>query len=304
MNTSKKSHSKSKTFIIVAFSCLILSLISFFNLFQINIEVRAQSFLYDWIKDILYLSSQQPVKSLKLGTFYFPTPTITPIPSITTVPARVTQRPKVIPNGTGGKSYCIDDEGSVPGNEPCDDASKFDIQKGVGGVTGTCGTVIQWAQTIMEAIQQGTNRLWSQMNGTFTSCGYTTAPSTSYLSTYVVIDSYNLAGFHELTKANHTSAIDMQNWFRSPVAQAAGYRFIPYNGGSIQPILSSISPGQVMFLGSHVGIVNSIEVNTNGNGWVSLLHSNTSYWLGVIIVDQWNVINTPSNFPLTGFGGH
>lgn len=203
------------------------------------------------------------------------------------------------PAQTGGKSYCIDDAGPVPGNEPCDDASKFDIAKGAGGVFGTCGTVIAWAQTIMNAIQQG-GGTWDAMPQSFTSCAYTsqTYPS-GYLSTYVVIDSYNLAGHHELTKAAHTSAAAMQSFWQS----AAGYVWIPYSGGSIQPIYSRITPGQAMFLGSHVGIVNSLEVDANGNGWISLLHSGTNYWLGVIIVSNWQVTNTPANYPLTGFGG-
>ena len=231
---------------------------------------------------------------------YGPTTEPTPTPTPGSVqPPTPTARPQA-----GGKSYCIDDEGAVPGNEPCDDASRFDIAKGAGGVTGSCGTVIDWDQQIMDALQKGTGNKWDDMPTSFTNCNYSSTPTNQYVSSLNVIDAYNLAGFHELTAVDHTVVTDMISWWQGSQAQTAGYTYIPVTGTSIQTILPQIKPGMTMFLGSHAGIVNSIEVDANGNGWISILHSNTSYWLGVVIVANWQIRNTPSNYPLTGFGSH
>lgn len=285
-----------------------------------------------------------PASTLQLGSFTcgllptatplpteLPTPTRTPTPivlpsgTLTPRPSAPTINPSILPTYAPptptppgvfvpcqdrgpDKCYCIDDSGKFsdgtlkPGNEPCDDASLIDVAKGDGGVTGPCGTVISWDQQIMESLQQGTGS-WNHMSGTFSGCGYTAVPSTSYLSTFNVIDAYNLAGLHELSQAAHTSGVDMLSWWRSAPAAAAGYYFIDYNG-SIRTIIGGIMPGQSVFLGTHVGIVNSVEVDANGNGWISMLHTNTPYWLGVLVVANWQLVNTPSNYTLVGFGGY
>jgi len=156
----------------------------------------------------------------------------------------------------------------------------------------------------MDFLQQGSNGLWSDMNYAVLNCDYAVPPTSPYLSSYNIIDSYNLAGFKELSRTNYARVEDLQNWWKSSQAQAAGYRFYSYSTGSLQTLIPFLSSGYVVFLRSHAGILNSIELDSRGNGWISILHSNTTYWLGVIIVANWNIVNTPGNFPVTGFGGH
>lgn len=241
------------------------------------------------------------VPSLKLGTF---SPPITSTLRDPIADPTYKLVPTIRETGRLAKSYCIDSKGSVPGNEPCNETIKFDIKVGVAGVTGSCGTVVSQSQKIMEYLQQGSNGLWDQMNTAIINCGYAVAPTSPYLSSYNIIDSYNLAGFTELTRTSYSRVEDLQNWWKSAKAQAAGYRFYNYTGGTLQTLIPYISPGFVVFLRSHAGILNSIEIDSRGNGWISILHSNTTYWLGVIIVANWNIVNTPGNFPVTGFGGH
>lgn len=272
-------------------------------------------------------------KSVQLKTLIALTDTPAPTPTVTSTPTPVTLpsglptsassgTPMTQPTTVGGlsptptsgvfltcaergsgKCYCMDDDGNLPHNEPCDDPSKFDIAKGEGGVTGPCATtVISWEQQIMEYLTIGSNGNWSQIDTILTGCNsFATSPSSEYLSTYNVIDAYNLAGFMELNRGAHVGASAMTDFFRTTL----GYTYIDLSVQSLQSVLQNnmIKPGYVMFLGSHVGVVNSIEV-TNGTGWISILHSNTSYWLGVIVIDNWNIVNTPEGFNPTGFGGH
>jgi hypothetical protein len=206
-------------------------------------------------------------------------------------------------SGSNGEYYCLTNVGNRPNNGRCTDESDFEVRKGVGGVTGRCGTVIEWNQRIMESLQQISGKgLWDTVSTQFTSCSYVRAPFISgYMSTNGIVDAYNLAGFREMSMSTHTDGAYMAAWWQSPAATTAGYTWVEYPGGSAQNALRSIAPGYVMFIGYHAAIVNAVDIDSRGNGWISVLHPNTTYWLTVFPVFNWNILNTPSE--VLGFGG-
>lgn len=272
---------------------------------------------------ILLLSNQSKVNNLvhavtnylettiQYGTFSFaPTasPTQTPTPNVPRVPipaARIVNAP----------NYCIDD--SDP--DGCDDTTGFYVEKGTGGIAGNCGTVIEQSHKIVASLPQDIKAFRDSLNPGIDNCNYSTGTYASgYVSTFFVIDSFNLAGFHELSKNNPTqvSGSGLLNWWKSAPAVAAGYTFIPYS----PTVLSQYAAGRenltgcVMFLnlnsGVHVGIVNLLEVvdAAHGNGIISILQSGARYFLDRFEVVGWDIKNTPLHQTqlqsVAGFGCH
>jgi hypothetical protein len=223
-------------------------------------------------------------------------------PPVTDAPQPTTP-PQETPVPTGkdtlppsGLFFCLDDEGGKLGNEVCDDSTKNNIKVGSGGVGGSCGTVIRWSQEIMKYL---TGKKYNALSRDLVNCNYTANKTSSYTSTYNVIDSYNLAGVKGLTKASHTSGQAMEAYFRS----ASGYKFIPYNG-SLQSIAGTIQPGWVVFMSSgYVAVVNSVEIDGRGNGWISHLQVGAPYWLGGINMAGWKAQSTTTKHSVVGFGG-
>ncbi len=251
------------------------------------------------------LSSPTPVPTIPI-----PTATPTKAPQITVPPG--TQLPIITggPQDPNSPYYCIDDEDP----EPCDDNTSFLVPKGSGGVSGTCGTVIQWAQKIAANLPQEPKVMRDKLSpAVASSCGNTGTYSTGYISTFFVIDSYNLAGYPQLSKNNptHVSGSGMLGWWKT----ASPYTFLDYAAvsGSHQSIMSQNLVGKTMFLNLpsgrvHVGIVNSVHVDVNGNGIIAILQSGSQYWLDRFEIMNWNVMNTPlhqtSISGVAGFGGH
>ena len=243
----------------------------------------------------------------KQGTFDFTkvTPTQPPVP---TQPPNVPTQPPLErtssgPLPTGGPVapdapvYCIDDEDP----DGCDEKTAVHGPKGVGGPAGTCGTVMEQAHKLVNSLPQFLKGMRNSLNPAVTSnCG-STGPYSSpdYISTFFVIDAYNLAGFSDLSKSNpsHVSGTNLLSWWQG---QPAGYKFIPYSPAAIQQHASGRQnlTGCVMFLnlpsGVHVGIVNVLQlVNTNGDGVISILQSGARFFIDRFEVVGWDIKNTP-----------
>lgn len=231
-------------------------------------------------------------------------------PNSPSSPIPVTQPLIGGPAQPGDAFYCIDDVDP----DMCDDMSNHHVPKGSAGSQGLCGTIIDQAHKLVQALPQVMKGTRDQLTTTVTNCNYTTGPVTGYISTLFVIDAYNLAGFKELSKANanHVSPSGLLSWWQ---AQPSGYKFIPYSPTVIQQYGSGQQSltGCVMFLqagsGYHVGIVNTLELFTpGGDGVLSLLQSGTSMYVDRFPVSGWNVSNVSTNQTTTsgivGFGCH
>ena len=266
--------------------------------------------------------------SPKLGTFDIPSatpmPTYPPEPTNPYVPVTniyVTVKPGsqvgLITGGpvsSGAPYYCIDDEDP----DGCDDNTAFWVPKGSGGAAGSCGTVIEQGHKIVNSLPHFLKGKRDSLSPAVSNCGYTTGTySSGYISTYMPIDAYNLAGLREMSKNNSQNVLASQllNWWN--IQSTTGYIFIPYSPAAIQNHASGARPltGCVMFLnlsgGVHVGLVNSLELvapQSAGNGIISILQSGVSFYVDRFVVDAWNIKNTPLHqTPLqsvAGFGCH
>lgn len=285
-------------------SAFFITILSKGTIAQVNNNSQSQQ------QGSFQLSSPTPVPTIPLATS-------TPKP-VNTVPPNSTPLPATsgLPMITGGAQdpnspyFCIDDEDP----EPCDDNTAFLVPKGSGGVSGTCGTVIEWAIKIAQALPQDFKVMRDKLPTAISSpCGNTGTYSSGYISTFFVIDSYNLAGFPQLSKSNasHVVGTSLLNWWKT----TAPFTYIDYGApsGSHQAILSQNLVGKTMFInlpsgGVHVGIVNSVNVDSHGNGIISILQAGTQYWLDRFEIVNWSVTNTPlhqTNISgVAGFGGH
>lgn len=255
---------------------------------------------------------------------------LTPTPGPTTPPSAGSNNnagsthysgPLIIgPLPTGGAAgpsdpfYCIDDEDP----DGCDDQTAFHVPKGSGGAGGQCGTIMQNAHQIVASLPQVLKGMRDSINPAISNaCHNTGTYSSGYISTFFVIDAFNLTGFKELSKTNasQVTGAGMMSWWKSQLA-GSGYKFIPYTPTVLQQHASGQQDltGCVMFInlpsgGVHVGIVNVLQlVNTNGDGVISILQSGTRYFLDRFPVIGWDVKNTPLHQTqitgVAGFGCH
>lgn len=273
-------------------------------------------------------------QSQQQGTFDLitPTPTITPVP-LPTVPGTTPTGPlptvnpaASIPGApltpgplpTGGAAspsdpfYCIDDEDP----DGCDDNTAFHVPKGTGGASGTCGTIMENGHKVVASLPQELKGMRDRLNPAVSnSCHNTGTYSSGYLSTYFVIDTFNLTGYKELSKTNasHVTGTGMLNWWKT---QPPGYTFVPYTPTTLQQHASGQNnlTGCVVFInmgsGSvHVGIFNVLQlVNGNGDGVLSILQSGARFYIDRFPVAGWDVKNTPLHQTqisgIAGFGCH
>lgn len=259
-----------------------------------------------------YIFAQNPAsnKSPKLGTF--DVPSATPPPTIppdapTRPPNFPTSPPITVPASgliTGGAValnapyYCIDDEDP----DGCDDTTAFWVPKGVGGVSGSCGTVIAQGHKIVDSLPHFLKGIRDSLSPAINNCSYTTGTySSGYISTYMPIDAYNLAGLKDTSKTNPTHVLgsSLLPWWQSQQASGLGYYFIPYSTQALQQHASGQQDltGCVTFLnlssGVHVGLFNKFEVvNSAGDGVVSILQSGVSFYVDRFAVDAWNINTT------------
>lgn len=294
-------------------------------LYSLSVGVRAQTPEDTTIK-LSTFTPPAPSPTPTGTTFVFPTPTTgtgsSSVPTVTpggstTVPTGTPLTPAPLPTGgavppTAGV-YCIDDEDP----EGCDDQTAFHVPKGSGGVPGSCGTVIEQAHKLVNSLPQGLKDFRDSLNPAVqNSCHNSGTYSSGYISTFFVIDAYNLAGFKDLSKTNptHVSGSSLLNWWKSQTA-STGYSFIPYSPSVIQQHAAGQKDltGCVTFLnlnsGVHVGIFNVLQlVNSNGDGVMSILQSGARYYIDRFEVVGWDVKNTPLHqtqlSSIAGFGCH
>ena len=299
-NDPKNSNIEFTRFLILVVAVAVTGLTTVIASFSLAKLTRgAQS---DW-----YLPSQ------KQGTFDFTNVTPSPTPKQPISPNPPPNTPGPLPTGgpvsPEAPVYCIDDEDP----EGCDDNTAFHVPKGIGGAAGSCGTIIEQAHKLVASLPQGLKDFRDSLNPAVSNCGYATGPySNGYISTFFVIDAYNLAGLSELSKnnASHVSGTNLLSWWQS---QSSGYKFIPYSPAVIQQYGTGQQDltGCVMFLnlssGVHVGIVNVLQlVNQNGDGVISILQSGARYFLDRFEVVGWDIKNTPLHqtqlTSIAGFG--
>ncbi|OGK11915.1 hypothetical protein A2954_06470 [Candidatus Roizmanbacteria bacterium RIFCSPLOWO2_01_FULL_37_12] len=195
-------------------------------------------------------------------------------------------------------AYCLEDEDP----EGCSDKTAFHIPKGNTGKAGQCGTIIQQAHLIAPSLQRNKTDLLDSLNYNLKNCNYSTdIYSEGYLPTYFIIDAYNLAGFHELSKENpgHTLGLNLYNWWKS---QTKKYKFLPYSTSAIYQYANGQQDltGCVIFIsqpsGVHAGIINSFQlVNQNGDGVLSILQSGVKYFIERYEVVGWKIKNLTLN---------
>lgn len=206
-------------------------------------------------------------------------------------------------------SYCLDDED----RDGCAKKTAFHIPKGTTGKAGSCGTVISQAHLIAPSLQRSKSGLLDSLNYAVKDCNYTTGTyGENYLPNYFIIDAYNLAGFHELSKEKtvHVNGLNLLNWWKS---QPKGYKFIPYTTNSIyQYGYGQVDlTGCVIFInqpsGVHTGLINSFQlVNQNGDGVLSILQAGVKYYIERFEVIGWRIKNLTLNSKepniIAGFG--
>lgn len=257
-------------------------------------------------------SKAQSDRSIKLGTFTpLLYPTVAPNIVLTVAPTGLITGGPVAPSAP---FYCIDDEDP----EGCDDNTAFWVPKGVDGIAGTCGSVIEQGHKIVSSLPQGLKDFRDSVNPSINNCGYSTGTySSGYISTFFVIDAYNLAGLTGLSKLNASQVTGdgMLNWWQSGDAITKGFRYIPYSPTVISQHATGKQnlTGCVMFLrvpsGIHVGVVNYLElVDSYGDGVISILQSGAPYFLDRFEVVGWDIKNTPLHQTVidsvAGFGCH
>lgn len=236
------------------------------------------------------------------------TPTTGPLP---TSPGGLVTPAIGGPNPPSGY-YCIDDHDP----DMCDDNSSHLVPKGSGGVSASCGTIIEQAHKLAMALPQFMKGVRDSLTSTVSTSCASTGPygDNQYFSTFFVIDAFNLAGFSELSKSNasHVSPSGLFTFFQSP---PVGYEYIPYTTSVVQQFGAGQKDltGCVMFLkvGSsyHIGIVNEFELFTSGgDGVISILQAGTSMYIDRFPVAGWSIRNTSTNQTstdgVTGFGCH
>ncbi|OGG00672.1 hypothetical protein A2153_05850 [Candidatus Gottesmanbacteria bacterium RBG_16_38_7b] len=229
-----------------------------------------------------------PVCGPVQSSFYQPVgdlPTITPPVQIDSPPPQ-------------GKQYCVDEAPGTVEVESCDDSTRCDVAHGAGGPSGTCGTVIGWEHTIIEFLLGSTgkynNRLSDNLSQAIQSSCYTALPYSPYISTFNVIDSYNLAGFHEFSRGSQAAAAALVDAWRA----TSGY--------TVSSSANGLTSGDAVLFGNpaHVALVNTVEIDSRGNGDIWFLHTGATYYLGKLIVANWQVVASSTGDNNVLFGSH
>lgn len=216
--------------------------------------------------------------------------------------APVDQQPTEVPQEQPSEAPAAGQPTTPPANAPVSTAS----------VTGECGTVISKAQPLNDGLQIGSaNGRWSNQTKTFNSCGYQsetwagTDDATKYWCTYLIADSYNLAGLKGLSIAEHAAVVNMRSWWKT----ASGYKYVENNDD--QATMDKIGPGfailmeleEGVFTGKeHVNLIKTKNVDSRGNGTITTLDSNSTTKTHTYTVTGWKV--TGSTYPIRGYGGH
>ncbi len=180
-------------------------------------------------------------------------------------------------------------------------------------------TILYWAQEIAKHLNIGLGvyKFWNRLLDTITNGFYTITgnypavdtndpPGDIYWCTYLIIDAYRLAGVLGLSKSSHGGVSNMENYFRGGTGNL---RYVDYENNPQR--LSAVKAGDVMFIyntphapppDGHVALVTSINVDSKGDGFVSLVQSNSSIKETTYPVVGWQVKH-PTGRKIVAFGG-
>lgn len=197
-----------------------------------------------------------------------------------------------------------------PGDQPPTLPPGCQTPSSGGGPTGRCGTVAEWATKIADSLANdgGGGYLsggeYDNLTQDFKSdCG-TSMPRSSwagqYWCTYLVMDSFNLAGIEGLSVAKEDSWVPTmhKNWGNKP-----GFFALEYNGGPNKDVIQKVKPGFAIFYdgSGHVGTVRSISIDGHGNGTIETNESNSSKPSHKWPIAEWQVMNGGR---INAFGGY
>ncbi len=178
---------------------------------------------------------------------------------------------------------------------------------------GPVEVILDWASQITNSLARG---IWGYLNrfvnalsnGSYSTGTWAGANEGSvYWCTYLIIDSYNLAGYGGLTKSAHAAVVNMRRWWKTTGA-SSGYVYVDYENN--KQSVANVQPGYAMFMESsagthtgreHVNMVKEINIDANGNGKIVTIDSNSSSISHSYPVADFQVKNTP--YPVRGFGG-
>lgn len=182
--------------------------------------------------------------------------------------------------------------------------------------------VLNWGHQISNALEAGYDDSYDKMVASISNGSYTApqSPGTSignkYWCTYLVIDSFNLAGFSGLTRA-HAGVVYMLSFWKS----SSEYLFLDYYNTSHEYVLTQVKPGySILFQDNpglttigdfdHAALVETISINDNGDGVLVTLDSNLPTKWGKRVnypISNWEILGTLKgvghpNYSIMGFG--
>lgn len=155
-------------------------------------------------------------------------------------------------------------------------------------------SIIDAASQIIPLLQKGTDDMYNVK---------TDEPGVYYWCTYLIVDSYNKAGFTGMTRSADGAVLTMASFFQ----HTPGYTFLAPN----TPV-ESLQPGMVVFFqgtgagAEHVSLIKEIDVDpTTGNGTIRTYDANN-----VVTEDTIFVVNhyatqaqtTQGKYAIIGFG--
>lgn len=185
------------------------------------------------------------------------------------------------------------------------------LSMGVGG--GALGDILNWAEQITSRLTRGSWGYLNQIAQAVTNGTYSTKTcppdciSNVYWCTYLIIDTYNLAGHQGLARNAHAAVVNMRRWWYTEGVKQ-GYKYIDYPA-NIQS-LTEVKPGYAMMMervagthtgSEHVNMVRSLDLDARGNGTLTTYDSNSSVISHTHPVREYQILNTP--YPVRGFGG-
>lgn len=131
----------------------------------------------------------------------------------------------------------------------------------------------------------------------------TDEPGVYYWCTYLIIDSYNKAGYTGLTRASHAGVINMKFFFSNSQLNRGQYKFL-----SLNTPVEQLRPGDVIFFegkGQHVSLIKSVDINELGHGSIHTYESNNIQFEDVVsVIDHiaQKAQTTSRSYSITGFG--
>lgn len=171
--------------------------------------------------------------------------------------------------------------------------------------------IVHWSQVVNSALIQPTppDGPWDRMQADISNNGYTAtkepgAPGEKYWCTFLVIDSYNLAGIKGLSVSSHGLVRNMRDfWQQNP----PGYFYIPFNQNTFASQI--VKPGYTVirihpndYTLDHADVISYIRVDENGDGEIRTLDSNGFHsWVSPI--HHGYPTDTSFAAPIAGFGG-